>query len=312
MNIYPLSYSIPEEIFTETEKCNETKQFDNSPLIPGKQETYIYGNESSYYKMYRRSKFGLTTKKGGWDCLRHYEMLASKCIPIFPDLDMCPNNTMHNFPKELIKDINSKHNIDTLTDSEYNDLVNNIFTYSKNNLTCEKSAEYFLEKLYVHKKVVNPKILFLSGTIGYRNVNYTRELLAIGLRKTLGDNFVDYPKINILYENCPDSHKYIGKGFTYGKRLKDDIVDRTDIKNKIISKYFDFIVYGKVGKKTDKKTKIPQFDELENLEYWNDVKNVYNKNEIVFVYGGDNARNVNNLCLKIHSENGICFVRELE
>ena len=45
----------------------------------------------------------------------------------------------------------------------------------------------------------------LSGDVGYRNVNYSRETLAIGLRKLCGINFIEYPKLK----------KYVGNDSTY-------------------------------------------------------------------------------------------------
>ena len=61
---------------------NQNKTFI-SPLIPGKLDTYIYEKERDYYDMYFNSLFALTYKKAGWDCLRHYEILANGCILYF-------------------------------------------------------------------------------------------------------------------------------------------------------------------------------------------------------------------------------------
>ena len=43
--------------------------------------------------MYQNSLFSLTYRKTGWDCLRHYEILASGSIPLFLDLEKCPEDT---------------------------------------------------------------------------------------------------------------------------------------------------------------------------------------------------------------------------
>ena len=53
------------------------KDLDFAFLIPGRGETYIYQTEPEYYENYQRAYFALTCKKGGWDCMRHYEILAS-------------------------------------------------------------------------------------------------------------------------------------------------------------------------------------------------------------------------------------------
>lgn len=41
--------------------------------------TYIFENEEEYYNDYKKSLFAITRKKGGWDCMRHYEILACGC-----------------------------------------------------------------------------------------------------------------------------------------------------------------------------------------------------------------------------------------
>ena len=300
MNIYPLSYSIPEEIFDDS----VAKENNLADLVPGKSETYIYENQDDYYNMYGKARFGITHKKYGWDCLRHYEMLANNCIPFFENLDKCPKNTMITFPKNLI--IKANKNMD------FNKYHKEIFQYAKNNLTCKQSAKYVLDiisKLNKDKNngtnVNKPSILMLSGVTGYRNVNYTRELLAIGLRKKLGVNFIEYPKINSIYKNCKKLHKYVGKGFTYGGILDDVYINRHNILERIINEEFDYIIYGKVGKKRG------EIDEFENLQYWNKVSRVYDKNQIIFIYGGDLCRSKEDEDLKYHFKKGICFVREL-
>ena len=71
-----------------------------APLIIGKLNTYIYDSEDSYYEMYKKSIFGLTYKKAGWECLRHYEILMNGCIPLFLDLKDCPNDCITTLPKK--------------------------------------------------------------------------------------------------------------------------------------------------------------------------------------------------------------------
>ena len=50
---------------------------------PRDTSTYIFDDEESYYNDYAKSLFAITMKKGGWDCLRHYEILAAGCLPVF-------------------------------------------------------------------------------------------------------------------------------------------------------------------------------------------------------------------------------------
>jgi len=63
--------------------------------------SYIYQDEQEYYLAYQDSLFAITTKKGGWDCLRHYEIIANHCIPVFPDYHSIPFGCMSSYPALL-------------------------------------------------------------------------------------------------------------------------------------------------------------------------------------------------------------------
>src|SRR5579859_2898410 len=97
--VFPIQFSIPE---VKIVNSIPEKDRDFASLIPGNTSTYIYQEEADYYQGYQRSYFALTWKKGGCDCMRHYEILANGCIPYFIDLDKCNPNTMVYLPKQLI------------------------------------------------------------------------------------------------------------------------------------------------------------------------------------------------------------------
>lgn len=94
--VYPVQFCIPEEriVADPPEKSRVLAHID-----PRDRSTYIYDTEEDYYADYRRSLFGVTTKKAGWDCLRHYEIMANGAVPHFPDLADCPPLTMPFLPK---------------------------------------------------------------------------------------------------------------------------------------------------------------------------------------------------------------------
>ena len=106
-NVFPINFAIPKDKIVSNIKADP--KFLLSPLIPGKLNTYIYENENSYYEMYQNSAFSLTYKKLGWDCLRHYEILMNGSLPIFLNINKCPDLTMHNFPKKIIGEITNKY-----------------------------------------------------------------------------------------------------------------------------------------------------------------------------------------------------------
>jgi hypothetical protein len=56
----------------------------------GASASYAFEDGAEYHADLRRARFGVTTKKAGWDALRHYEIAAAGAVPCFRDLDMKP------------------------------------------------------------------------------------------------------------------------------------------------------------------------------------------------------------------------------
>jgi len=102
-NVYPINFAIPKEKIIHTVNLKPLNVL--APLIPGKISSYIYKNEQDYYQSYQNSIFALTYKKVGWDSLRHYEILMNGCIPLFLNIDKCPERILTNLPKKLLFDI---------------------------------------------------------------------------------------------------------------------------------------------------------------------------------------------------------------
>lgn len=127
----PISFAIPESQLA-LEKTKKTKLFGS--IIPGRLNTYTFNNEKEYYDDYSKSYYGFTYKKGGWDCLRHYEILANRCIPFFVGLENCPKRTLHVFPKDIILETN-KYSKDGVIHPNYEILNDELFEYVKGNLT---------------------------------------------------------------------------------------------------------------------------------------------------------------------------------
>jgi len=97
--LFPITFSIPECHLVDAIP-DKTKMM--SHMIPGKKETYIYNTQKEYYHEYQTSMFALTHRKEGWDCMRHYEIIANGCIPFFPDIETCPPKILSRFPKSLV------------------------------------------------------------------------------------------------------------------------------------------------------------------------------------------------------------------
>lgn len=51
---------------------------------------YKFTEEKEYYDDLARSFFGITMRKGGWDCMRHYEIMAAGTVVMFKNFDAKP------------------------------------------------------------------------------------------------------------------------------------------------------------------------------------------------------------------------------
>lgn len=132
--VYPINFSIPEELILPS--LGEKKKLI-SDIIPNSYKNYSFDNENEYYVEYSKSWFAHTKKKGGWDCLRHYEIMMNGCVPIFEDLENCPINTMVNLPKKEIIEF-SKFLSPSNEQNEF------ILNYVKNNLTTKNLIKNIL------------------------------------------------------------------------------------------------------------------------------------------------------------------------
>jgi hypothetical protein len=314
-NIFPLSYCIPDECIVETipEKINLCAE-----LIPGDISTYIFNSnqEKEYNKMYQNAKFAITKLKGGWDCLRHYEILSNGCIPLFEEINNCPPQTLISFPKELIIKANNLFTNWKNTSEDiinYKDISFKLLEHTKRHCSTSSNTKYFFDTIKNH--VNNNEIKNVLLLTCHPGVNYTRETLWIGIKRliqSLGGVAVEYPKIDFLYDDYQKTTINLhGNGFTYSKRLTNDYnFNEIEIIKKIQDKFWDLIIFGKVGTDELFEGTIP------NLPLWNIVKNNYDRDKIVFLYGGDGQQNMkeNNKYsghLLYHSLFGTCFVREL-
>jgi hypothetical protein len=142
---YPISFAIPEKNIIAEPLPDKTR--DQASIIPGNLSTYIYNTEAEYYRGYAISKYAITTKRAGWDCLRHYEILANNCIPYFPHIEKCPTFTMQTFPKTIIMETNKLIERGKLQGVLFEDYSHQLHSYTKNMLTTKKVAEYVLSKV---------------------------------------------------------------------------------------------------------------------------------------------------------------------
>ena len=250
----PIGFCIPDSKWFQTQHYRDNKNKNGfSPLIPGDIKTYIYETENDYYDQYSKSYYGITKVKGGWDCLRHYEIILSGAIPYFLDIDNIPVNTMTFLPKKLIKQamtlkgvpsekdvINNKLIIDMekFKVKNYYKIRNKIFEHTRKFLLCGKMSTYMIKSCNIKNK---KNILVHSKND--TNADYQRDLIVIGLISG-GFNVYTIPDLEYIYSDYKKNIKdCYGKGMTYTK-----VVDRqrkyneNDIIKKIKEGYFDIYI----------------------------------------------------------------------
>jgi len=274
--IHPIGFSFPEEKIIYT---YPNKEKILAHIIPGKLDTYIFTNEVDYYNDYKKSLFAITCKKAGWDCMRHYEILANGCIPLFKDIDRCPENIMTFLPKNLLKEAFILY--DKIGETKFNDLdqqilidceelTNKLLTHTREHLTTKHIANYILN-ITNNKFVKN--ILYLSGDT---SPDYLRCVTLHGFKTIFGSNCHDYPKVPHIYKSNEINYSRLyGKGITYTNLLEQHLhiheLDNTiidDIKNK----YYDIIIYGSYHR---------------GMPFYEEIKNIYEPNKIILLCGQD-------------------------
>ena len=293
--IHPIGFSIPEEKVVSNIPIKEKIL---AHIIPGQADTYIYNNETDYYNDYRISLFAITCKKAGWDCMRHYEILANGCIPLFKDIETCPDSIMTFLPKELLRqgqilydqlqdrDI---HEINPLIMNVCEELIEKMLNHTRNYLTTRKMAQYILDST---GNVSVKKILYLSGNI---SPDYLRCVTLHGLKSIFGVECHDYPKIPHLYKSTKINYSSLyGKGITYTNLLDQSLHDHDNddtIIQDIQNKYYDIVIYGSYHR---------------GMPFYDKVTQLYSPGQIILLCGEETHCCDYDRCVGHH-----VFVREL-
>lgn len=245
--LHPIWFPIPAEKVVP-EVTDKTRML--AEQIPGRHgRTYIFDDEASYYEGYQTAWFALTKKKAGWDCMRHYEILASGCIPVFANLGECPPNTLTALPKGLLQEANAlygqlgKKAFEELTAAEHAEcrsLARRLLSHTQTTLTTEHLARYMLDSV----PGPSQEVLVISGSA---RPDYLRCLALHGLKKVLGSACHDYPKIEHIYKSEQSYTHLYGKGFTYTNLLDSSLHDKErnrSVPDDIKAHRYDKIIYG--------------------------------------------------------------------
>ncbi len=286
MPIHPISFSVPSENILDHVP-------EKAKMIAGCQyDSRAFTNEKEYFEEYQRSLFGNTKCKAGWDCNRHYEILANGCIPYFENMDGIPPNTMVDFPKDIVRRGMALSSLDR---EQYEPIIKELLDYTRENLTTEARARYILSKLGKKAEDVR-SVLYLSESV---HGDYLRCTVLHGFKKLFKEKCVDCIRVPHIYDSYPPEirNEVHGFGFSYAFRVPSEYdikCNRMFIGERIAAHEFDVVVFGSLHRG------------MPLLEW---VLRYYKEDEIAFLCGEDFHR-----CPMI--DNGIgdkyhVFIREL-
>lgn len=149
----PISFGIPrQKIIDPIPTKVRTKVRLMALCDPRDRSTYIYSmeNQAEYYQQYGESYFGFTRRQGGWDCMRHYEILAAGAIPYFENIEQCPAGTLTFLPKDTL--LAARALCDRWTGcsqdiDDYTKMLACLRFALTNYLTTEALAKYVIERM---------------------------------------------------------------------------------------------------------------------------------------------------------------------
>jgi hypothetical protein len=147
----PIGFAIPAEKIVDAPPAKE-REFAAHIVDPevaarvGGRTSYAFADEGAYYDDLRRARFGVTTKRAGWDALRHYEIAANGAVPCFRDLDAKPatcaphgldrtNCVVYRDADDLLRQVAA------LSDDRYAELQAGALRWVRANTTERRAAE---------------------------------------------------------------------------------------------------------------------------------------------------------------------------
>jgi hypothetical protein len=158
-NIAPISFALPKEKITAgVTRANKIKLFPqhlvdeeikkamrpldslDSPAAatsdaPALDRGYTMNTEREYYIDLQSSRYGVTKKRGGWDCLRHYEIAANGGVICFRDLqqkpaECAPHNLTKNNCISYVSAQDLMKKIGSMKDGEYDEMLANSYRWA--------------------------------------------------------------------------------------------------------------------------------------------------------------------------------------
>ena len=246
VRIHPISNSLPDDVFVdevppkrvvmeeeeEGEEGSASSYFARNVL--GNISTYVYKDEAAYLDHYRKSYFGITRKKTGWDSGRHLEIMASGSIPYFVDLHALPRRTLALYPRDEIAAAMAMRSVSvkneavaggsdgrwyldrdnfrvdpsTFDKAAYGRLASRVLEHARVHLSSSGMASYVLQTLGLTPFQASP-VLFVT----HFSTDFTGDSLLYGFQKILGAGAVVDAAFDtdggFAHPWCDDAHRHL-------------------------------------------------------------------------------------------------------
>jgi hypothetical protein len=147
--VYPTGFGIPSNKINAINLNIKNKLFQSTAPSNAcfyENSNYKFNNENEYYKDMQESWFGLSCRKGGWDCLRHYEIMANGSVLLFKDFDKKPKLCEPNCPaisysnKEELDSLMNRLIVNNKPTEKYLNILKEQRTWLLTHGTCESRA----------------------------------------------------------------------------------------------------------------------------------------------------------------------------
>lgn len=282
---FPVSFGVmvPSELPISITKSNFI-----SPIIPGL--PYSFDDASDYYSTYNKSWWGITHKKGGWDCLRHIEIIDSGAVPLMYDAWKIPEGAMFFYPKKLMSDLYQIFKKQTFTVDIK--VLEYLATWKNEFLTSEAIIRNSLSAIVNHQSI--DRVLFIDPDLN-RKPDYLSLMVIYGLER-LFPNKVD------IYSEAPEyifddyakkTDSLYGKGFGFTKgvpSVQRSVVPEADCE----WRKYSLIIVG---------------HGLRNIDLLEQLKGSIKREQLMIFEGGDNPIGALDL-VKLLSFTPNVFIRE--
>jgi hypothetical protein len=250
-------------------------------LIPQFSGAYKFnrGQHRDMMAEYERASFAVTSRKAGWDCGRHYEILAAGSVPWFlafenapewtvPFLPRAPILAAMNLPGVYVNWSDNAKEYDFLNETGYTMPILNpppvvdlellpkkrlaalsaiLHRYTYHYLSTRAIARYILAQTGVHRNASRVLFLQLSSDSMMSLVLHGFKRLT----RARGGYTVESPCVEAMYafNSTTDNLNSAGfrnNGYTYsGFLTEEDYVNRNNLIARVAAREFDVVVFGR-------------------------------------------------------------------